>query len=65
MALTCMVLVVLRRVLGVSRAARLSLAGVQQLENPRDVLRVRSDNVALRHGPHVEHLATMQQHYNT
>ena len=51
-----------RQVGGLARAPRLALARVQQLEDARDVLRVRADHVALRHRAHVEHLAATPQH---
>lgn len=53
---------VLRRVLRVPWPPGLALARVQQLEDARDVLRVRADHVALRHRTHVEHLAQIQYH---
>lgn len=40
---------------------RLPLASVQQLEDARDVLGVRSDHVPLGHRPNVEHFATKQK----
>lgn len=53
------------RILGlfqrVLRPARLALAGVQQLEDARDVFSVRADYIALRHRSYVEHFAAIQR----
>jgi len=42
------------------RFAGLALAGVDDLEDPRDLLGVGSDHIALRHRAHVEHFVQVQ-----